>query len=133
MSAAGDMRFFADHNIPESVCKALEAAGYETIRLRQKTAPDSPDLLVAAVSEANNAILVTMDSDFKSIASRTGIGHRRFRKLSLLRFEKCRESQAAVRLKQAMSLIEHEWMVGNVGADRRMFVVITGNAIRTHR
>lgn len=131
--AAGDMRFFADHNIPESVCKALEAAGYETIRLRQKTAPDSPDMLVAAVSEANNAILVTMDSDFKSIASRTGIGHRRFRHLSLLRFEKCRESQAAGRLKAAFSLIQHEWKIGNGSSDRRMFVVITGNVIRTHR
>ena len=127
------MRFFADHNIPESVCKALEGCGYETIRLRQKTAPDSPDMLVAAVSEANNAILVTMDSDFKAITSRTGIGQRRFRNLSLLRFEKCRESQAAARLKSAMSLIEHEWAVGNGDCDRRMFVVITGNAIRTHR
>jgi predicted nuclease of predicted toxin-antitoxin system len=132
-AAAGDMRFFADHNIPESVCKTLEAAGYETIRLRHKTAPDSPDMLVAAVSEANNAILVTMDSDFKSIVTRTGIGHRRFRKLSLLRFEKCRESQAAARLLNAMSLIEHEWRIGNGAADRRMFVVITGQAIRTHR
>lgn len=127
------MRFFADHNIPESVCKTLEAAGYQTIRLREKTAPDSPDMLVAAVSEANNAILVTMDSDFKSIASRTGIGQRRFRKLSLLRFEKCRESQAASRLKVALSLIQHEWKIGNGSLDRRMFIVISGNVIRTHR
>jgi predicted nuclease of predicted toxin-antitoxin system len=131
--AVGDMRFFADHNIPESVCQILEAAGFETIRLRHKTAADSPDMLVAAVSEANGAILVTMDSDFKSIASRTGIGQRRFRKLSLLRFEKCRESQAASRLKTAMSLIEHEWKVGNSSSDRRMFVVITGHSIRTYR
>lgn len=129
----GDMRFFADHNVPESVCKTLEAAGFEAIRLRQKTAPDSPDMLVAAVCEANNAILVTMDSDFKTIVARTGIGHRRFRKLSLLRFERCRESQAAGRLKTAMSLIEHEWQIGNGSSDRRMFVVITGQAIRTHR
>ena len=81
----GDMRFFADHNLPESVCKMLESFGYETIRLRRKTASDAPDMLVAAVAEANEAILVTMDSDFKSIAARTGIGQRRFRKLSLLR------------------------------------------------
>ena len=129
----GDMRFFADHNLPESVCKMLESFGYETIRLRRKTASDAPDMLVAAVAEANEAILVTMDSDFKSIAARTGIGQRRFRKLSLLRFEKCRESQAAGRLKTAMSLIEHEWEVGNGNSDRRMFVVVTGQAIRTHR
>lgn len=127
------MRFFADHNIPEGVCKALESAGYETIRLRQKTAPDSPDMLVAAVSEANDAILVTFDPDFKGIASRTGIGRRRCRTLSILRFEKCRESQAPGRLKLAMSLIQHEWKIGNGLSDRRMFVVITGTTIRTHR
>jgi predicted nuclease of predicted toxin-antitoxin system len=127
------MRFFADHNVPESVCKTLESFGFETIRLRQKTAPDSPDTLVAAVAEANCAILVTLDSDFNSIANRTGLGRRRFRKLSLLRFEKCRESQAAARLATAMSLIEHEWRVGNGSSDRRMFVVIGPQAIRTHR
>jgi hypothetical protein len=32
-----------------------------------------------------------------------------------------------------MSLIEHEWRIGNGAADRRVFVVITGQAIRTHR
>ena len=133
MSANPEMRFFADHNVPEGVCKTLESAGYEVIRLRQKTAPDSPDMLVAAVAEANNAILVTMDSDFKKLVSRIGIGQRRYRKLSLLRFEKCRESEAPSRLEKAMSLVEHEWKVGNASADRRMFVVIGGATIRTHR
>ena len=129
----GEMRFFVDHDFPESVCRVLEAEGYETIRLREKTAPDSPDMLVAAVAEANDAILVTMDSDFKAIASRSGIGKGRFRKSSLTRFEKCRESQAAARLRTAMSSIVHEWKVGNGSPDRRMFVVITANAFRTHR
>jgi len=111
----------------------LEERGYTVIRLREKTAPDSPDSLVAAVAEANDAVLVTMDGDFKAIAARTGIGQRRYRRLSLIRFEKCRESQAAHRLKQALSLIEHEWGIGSEGSDRRIFVVITGSAIRTHR
>lgn len=127
------MRFFIDQCVPESVAKTLEKHGYKVIRLREKTAPDSSDTLVAAVSEANNAILVTMDGDFKSIASRTGIGNRRYRRLSLLRFEKCRESKAAERVDAAMSLIEHEWTVGNGPRDRRMFVVITSETIRTHR
>ena len=119
--------------MPESVAKALEAAGREVIRLRTKTAPDSPDTLVAAVAEANSAVLVTMDGDFKSIAARTGIGQRRYRKLSLVRFEKCREARAADRLNSALSLIDHEWMCGNGERDRRMFVVIMPEAIRTHR
>jgi predicted nuclease of predicted toxin-antitoxin system len=127
------MRLFIDHCVPESVAKEFEAAGHEVFRLREKTAPDSPDALVAAVSQANDAVLVTMDNDFKAIVARIGIGQRRYRTLSLIRFEKCRESQAAGRLREAMSLIEHEWSFSSGKRDRRMFVVIGGASIRTHR
>lgn len=128
------MRLFVDHCVPESVPKMLEAKGYEVIRLREKTASDSPDTLVAAVAEANNAVLVTMDGDFKTIAARSGIGQRRFRRLSLIRFEKCRESRAALRLESALSLIEHEWRHAIAyPRDRRIFIVITAETIRTHR
>jgi predicted nuclease of predicted toxin-antitoxin system len=127
------MRFFTDQNVPESVALALESAGYEVTRLREKIATNTPDPLVAAVAEANGAVLVTMDRDFKALVKRASIGQQRYRKLSLLRFEKCRESQAAARLASAMSLIEHEWAVGNGNQDRRMFVVICTEVIRTHR
>jgi predicted nuclease of predicted toxin-antitoxin system len=127
------MRFFIDHCVPNSVATMLEQDGRETIRLREKTAPDSPDTLVAAVAEANDAVLITMDADFKVIARRTGIGQRRYRRLSLIRFERCRESQAAMRLQRGLSLIDHEWNVGNSSSDRRLFVVITADTYRTHR
>ena len=129
------MRFFVDQCVPESVAKTLERHGHEVIRLRERIAPDSPDTLVAAVSEANNAILFTMDGDAKTIASRYGVGSRRYRRLSILRFERCRESRAAKRIDEAMSLIEHEWEVGGgrESQDRRMFVVITDGTIRTNR
>lgn len=83
------MRFFVDQCVPDSVGRTLREAGYETILLREKIATNSPDTLVAAIAEANNAILVTMDSDFKKIASQYGIGQSRFRKLSLIQFSKC--------------------------------------------
>ena len=129
------MRFFDDQCVPESVAKTLERHGHEVIRRRERIAPDSPGTLVAAVSEANNAILVTMDGDAKTIASRYGVGSRRYRRLSILRFERCRESRAAKRIDEAMSLIEHEWEVGGgrESQDRRMFVVITDGTIRTNR
>lgn len=133
MTKATPIRYFVDHCVPESVARVLEDHGREVIRLRTKTAPDSPDALVAAVAEANDAVLVTMDGDFKAIAARTGIGQRRHRRLSLLRFEKCRESSAAKRLESALSLIDHEWEFGNGQKDRRMFVVICPEVIRTHR
>ena len=68
------MRFFVDRCVPESVAKTLEDHGHEAIRLRERIAPDSPDALVAAVSDANDAILVTMDGDFRKIAAGHGVG-----------------------------------------------------------
>jgi predicted nuclease of predicted toxin-antitoxin system len=133
MTKPSGIRFFVDHCVPESVAKVLESHGREVIRLRTKTAPDSPDSLVAAVAEANDAVLVTMDGDFKAIAARNGIGQRRHRRLSLLRFERCRESRAAERMRSALSLVDHEREVGNGAKDRRMFVVIGAEVMRTHR
>lgn len=127
------MRFFIDQNVPESVGRVLASHNYEVVALRTRIPIDSPDTLVAAVAEANDAILVTFDPDFKALASRIGIGRRRFAKLSLIRFEKCRESQAAARMEAALSLIEHEWAIGQEHRDRRLFVVITSATIRTHR
>lgn len=127
------MRFFLDEGVPRSVGRFLTGEGYEVIYLDDKIPKSSKDTLVAAVSEASDAILVAFDSDFKSIARREGIGSRRFKSLSLLRFERCRESRAVERLRKAMSLIQHEWAYGNGPNDRRMFVVIQANSIRTHR
>ena len=132
-SSPAAMRFFIDQNVPDSVGRFLSERGYEVVFLRQRIPNDSPDALVAAVAEANNAILITFDPDFKALASRIGIGRRRFTKLSLIRFEKCRESQAARRIEAALSLIEHEWARSYGEDDRRMFVVITSQTIRTHR
>ncbi|WP_188710066.1 DUF5615 family PIN-like protein [Novosphingobium marinum] len=127
------MRFFLDEGVPRSVGRFLQEEGYEVIFLEDRIAKGSKDTLVAAVAQANHAILVTFDSDFKSIAQRAGVGQRRFKTLSILRFEKCRESRAVERLRKALSLILHEWECGNGDNDRRMFVVIQKNTIRTHR
>jgi predicted nuclease of predicted toxin-antitoxin system len=86
-------RFFVDHCVPESVAKHLESEGHDVIRLRERTSTDSPDALVATLAEAAEAILVTADKDFKDMVKRHAIGKQKFSTLSLLRFEKCRESQ----------------------------------------
>ena len=129
------MRFFVDQCVPESVSKVLEKHHHEVQRLRDSIAPDSPDTLVAAVAESNEAILVTLDAGFKQINSRHGIGRSRYRHLSMVRFEKCRESVTAKRLDEAMSLIQHEWEISHnkSGSQRRLNVVITKDTIRTHR
>jgi predicted nuclease of predicted toxin-antitoxin system len=121
-----------DHCVPDSVGRALSEAGHEVVLLRQQLAPNSPDPLVAAVSEMNEAVLVSHDSDFRTLAPRAGIGRRRFRRLSRIAL-KCSEPQAAGRIKAAMSLIEHEWKVAQASPDKRIIVEIGSSVIRTIR
>jgi len=100
--------------------------------LREKLATNSPDELVAAVAEGNDAILVSLDGDFKKIAQRHGVGQRAFRKLSLIKLS-CRESLAAKRIHLSMSLILHEWEYSAGTTDRRIFIEIGDAVIRTVR
>jgi predicted nuclease of predicted toxin-antitoxin system len=88
--------------------------------------------LVCAAAEANDAILVALDGDMKTLAQRRGVGQRRFRKLSLIKIS-CKATRASDRLTDAMSLIEHEWNHSEGQADRRLFVEIGADVIRTFR
>jgi Domain of unknown function (DUF5615) len=118
--------------VPDSVGRALSEAGHEVVSLRQQLAPNSPDPLVAAVSEMNEAVLVSTDSDFRTLAPRAGIGRRRFQRLSRIAL-RCSEPQAAGRVQVAMSLVEHEWEIAQASADKRMIVEIGTSVIRTIR
>jgi predicted nuclease of predicted toxin-antitoxin system len=132
MVARPSIKFFIDHCVPDSVGIFLRGAGHEVILLREKLAPNSPDPLVAAVSEMYGAVLVSHDGDFKALAPRAAVGRQRFRKLSRISL-KCSEPQAAARMKIALSLIEHEWAVANEGSDPRMIIEIGHTTIRTIR
>jgi predicted nuclease of predicted toxin-antitoxin system len=126
------LRVFLDEGVPDSVGKTFSNFGHEVIYLREAVAPGSPDPLVCAAAEANDAILIAFDRDMAALARRQGIGQTRFRKLSLIRFD-CRESRAAARCAEAMSLIEQAWMVRAGAKDRRIFIFIGESVIRTHR
>jgi hypothetical protein len=80
----------------------------------------------------NDAVLVSLDSDFKSLAPRAGVGKLRFRTLSRIGL-KCTEPQAAKRITVAMSLIEHDWDLAQRRGDKRMIVEIGQTSIRTIR
>lgn len=110
----------------------MSAAGHEVIRLQAALPPGSPDPLVCATAERNEAILVAFDGDMKALAKRRGVGNARFKKLSLLKLS-CRETRAALRVQAAMSLIEHEWNFGQANLDRRIFIEIGNEVIRTVR
>ena len=126
------LRFFLDEGVPHSVGQALDEAGHEVIYLQQVMATGSPDQLVCAVAEANDAILVALDADMKQLARRYGVGSRRYKRLSLIKLS-CRETRAAARIKAALTLIEHEWAYSEGNTDRRIFIEILNGLIRTNR
>lgn len=128
------IRFFVDHCVPASVSNLLRESGHEVILLREWIPPDSPDAVVAAVAELNDAVLVSMDADFKKIAARIPKGQRaRFRKLDHLRLE-CPEPQAAARLRLALFFGEAEYQLARLSKPRqRMIVSIGKDVLRTHR
>lgn len=126
------LKLFLDEGVPNAVGKAFSEAGHEVIYLRDCIATGSPDDLVCVAAEANEAILVACDGDMKQLVKRFGIGNGRFKKLSLVKIS-CSEPQAAMRVRSAMSLIEHEWAISAGKAARRLFVELAKSSIRTYR
>ena len=126
------LRIFTDEGVPDSVGDRFSACGHHVIRLREAVATGSPDPLVCAAAEANDAILVALDGDMWALAQRRGIGQRRFRTLSLIKIS-CKVTRAGERIEAAMSLIEHEWLYSAGQADRRLFIEIGSDVIRTFR
>lgn len=126
------LKFFLDEGVPDSVGRMLITLGHEVTLLRESdVARGSPDQLVCAYAEINEAILVALDGDMKKLAQTHGAGAGRFKKLNLIKLS-CPEPEAAKRIKSAMSLIEHECMVGE-GATRRLHIEISKSIIRTMR
>ena len=126
------LRFLLDEGAPRSVGRYLESRGHDVIYFDAALMPGSPDVLVAKTAEANDAILIALDGDMKTLAKRAGIGGGRFKRLSLLKLS-CREPTAAQRVEQAISLIENEWTISDAKAARRLFVEIGDAFIKTFR
>ena len=104
--AVQPMRFLLDQNVPNSVAAFLKSRGHEVYLVRDVLLPDSPDVLIATVSEEKGWILVSADHDFDAIAPRIPVGKRaRFRRLRRISL-KCSEHQAAQRLEEFYDYIE---------------------------
>jgi hypothetical protein len=122
-----------DQCVPDSVAEVFSKYGHDVVFLRNWLPTDSPDQLVATVSETEGAVLVSVDGDFKKIAPRIPMGARsRFRKLSHIRLE-CSEPQAARRLEDAISFVEAEHALSLGRSDKRMILAISTNVLRTYR
>lgn len=131
-AARASLRFFLDEGVADSVGVFLEAEGHFVIRLRDSITTGSKDPLVCVAAEANDAILVAHDADMRGLAKRYGVTNGRFKRLSLIKLS-CPEPRAVDRLREALSLIEHEWGVSTSKAARRIFIDIGKDVIRTMR
>lgn len=128
-----NMRFFLDEGVPDAVARTFRDFGHEAIILRESgLARGSSDQVVCTFAEVSDCILVALDGDMKQLARSNGIGAGRFAKLNLLKIS-CVEPAAADRVKEAMSLIEHEWQIDPGERTRRLFVEIGALVIRTCR
>ena len=132
MRARPKLRFFLDEGVADSVGRFLESEGHVVILLRHSITTGSKDPLVCVAAEANDAILVAHDADMRGLAKRYGVTNGRFKRLSLIKLS-CTEPRAVDRLREALSLIEHEWEVSRRMAARRLFVEVSKDVIRTMR
>jgi predicted nuclease of predicted toxin-antitoxin system len=126
------LKVFLDESVPDSVGHAFLEAGHQVGYLNRTILRGSSDHLVCAIADINDAILVAIDGDMKRIAQGYGVGSRKFLKLGLIKLS-CFEPEAAKRVREAMSLIEHEWGRGDVNPGRRIFIEISDTVIRTFR
>jgi predicted nuclease of predicted toxin-antitoxin system len=128
--ALAPIPFFTDENVPDSVGWSIQGAGHELTRLREYLVTGSKDELIAISCARAGHVLVSHDNDFKALAERLQLA-----KLSktLHRVDmKCYEPEGARRIREAMSLIEHEWMHARV-LKVPMLVTIGNDYIRVRR
>ena len=128
------LKFLLDEGVPDSVGKVLKAAGHKVLYVNKgKVVPrSSKDSLVCASAILNDAILVATDGDMKAIAKGHGVSGSAYAKLNLVKLS-CPETEAAARVKAAITLIEHEWHINAGTTGRRLFVEILTTVIRTNR
>lgn len=91
--------------------------------------------MVAAYASRKNAVLLSFDGDFNTIASRLPKNARsRFKKLSRIHMA-VRGPTAHVRMEAAMSLIEFEWAESakRNSDGRRLWIVIQPTGIKINR
>ena len=92
---------------------------------------ESPDPVIAVACARHGQVLVSHDTDFRDISRRLGITQRQYRN-SLHRIHLgCPEPSSAQRIKEALSLIEAEWLL--TGPDKPMVIEIRSSTIITHR
>jgi predicted nuclease of predicted toxin-antitoxin system len=123
------MQFLLDNNVPDSVARYLRGEGHTVHLVRDVLLPDSPDPVIATVSEENGWVLVSADRDFDKIAPQIPKGSRaRFKRLSRISL-RCSEYQAAALLEEYMEFVELQYERCR-RKERAMRIVIQNDGVK---
>lgn len=133
MSDSCVLKLFLDEGVPDSVGQEFSRFGHEVIYLRDAIKTGSPDDLVAVAASANEAILVACDGDMKAMVKKYQVPASRTGNLSLIKITVKSKVQAAPRVREAMTLIEHEWRYASQKKARKLYMEIKDSVIRTMR
>ena len=93
---------------------------------------DTKDPLVALACASNGHVLVSHDNDFREVAKRLNVTQAQYRQVLHRVDLRCEEPEAAGRVLDALSLIEHEWLLCQSIA-RPMVVEVRSSSIRVVR
>jgi predicted nuclease of predicted toxin-antitoxin system len=121
-------RFFLDQNVAKQVGEFLEGEGFEVTYLPKVMAEDTKDPVVAAYCEEEGYILVTHDTDFKSMRGRLLIGPR-FRRIHCVLLT-CTQPKARERMELALPLIVFTWARIEAGEHRPLKMHVQTTSIR---
>ncbi len=64
-----ELKFFADHCVPNFIINSLKDSGFEVYRLRDYIPKDSPDSIVISTAQELNSILISLNGDFADIVT----------------------------------------------------------------
>ena len=128
------LRFLFDEGVPQPAREPLDEAGHHVILHHEAVSPSASDDLVCIAAIQNDAVLVAIDNDMKRFVKWYGrkVSQDRFKSLHVLRIC-CGEIQAANRIRQAVSFIEHEWRFTTAIKARRLWVDINSHSLQSHR
>lgn len=133
MSTRPQLKVFLDEGVPDGVGRSFSASGHEVIYLREAIKTGSADDLVAVAASANEAILIACDGDMKAMVKKYNVAKSRMSNLSLIKITVRSKVQAEPRIREAMSLIEHEWMYSKAKRARRLYIEVKDSIIRSMR
>jgi predicted nuclease of predicted toxin-antitoxin system len=126
------LSFFLDEGIPDSIGELLEQRGHVVTYGNRTLLRSAEDQVVCSAALTADAILVAADHDMKRIARDHGVQGGRFKSLSLIKLS-CRAPDAATKVEEALSLIEHEWLCGDGRNGRRIWFELQPKVIRIVR